>query len=105
MKIPPEVQEDLQRHLTAIAKLFVAPRITLIVRGPEVGNVKGDLILGNDDPVHVAAALRARMVDEAKVLVGTPHEMTVVEKEPSDPRTRGPRLQSGGPADAHRPRR
>ncbi len=104
MKIPPSVQQRLQAHLVEIAKIFQAPRITLIVRSPDVANVKGDLVLGNDDPIYVSRALRARIVDESKILVGTPQEMKVVEKEKTDGGTESP-LQCGGPADAYQPRR
>ena len=104
MEIPSSIQERLQAHLIEIARIFKAPRVTLIVRSPDVANVKGDLILGNDDPHFVSQALRARMVAEAQILVGTPQQMKVVEKEKTDGGTESP-LQCGGSADAYQPRR
>ena len=80
--IPTEIQERLQHHLTAIARLFKAPRITVIVRGPEVGNAKGDRVLSNDNLTHALAALRARMVAEAKFLDG---QFDVIEVEATAP--------------------
>ena len=47
--IPPEFQEQLERYLTAIAKLFRAPRITIVVRSSDSGNTQGDLVLSQDD--------------------------------------------------------
>lgn len=103
-EIPASVQERIKAHLVEIAKIFKAPRITLIVRGPEEGNASGDLILGNDEPMYVSRALRARIIAESKILEGTPQEMRVVEKERTDGGTE-PHLQCGGPADAYQPRR
>ena len=103
-QIPDSVQEKLKAHLGAIAGIFKAPRITLIVRGPEEGNARGDLILGNDDPVYVSKALRARIIAESKILEGTPQEMRVVEKEATDG-GKDFNLQCGGPVDAYQPRR
>ena len=79
--IPPEVEARLKPALTAIAKLFRAPRITIIVRAPEVGNVKGDLVLGNDDLGKVAEALKALVVGEAVLFANSPDAMRIVEKE------------------------
>ncbi len=104
MEIPASVQERLQAHLVAIARIFKAPRITIIVRSPEEGNAKGDLILGNDDPLYVSRALRARMIAESKILAGTPQEMKVVEKEKTDGGT-GPHSECGGNPDDYQPRR
>ena len=104
--IPDDIQKRLQGHLTEIARLFNAPRITLIVRAPgEPSNVKGDLILGNDDPLDVAKALRARMIGEAEILAGTPQAMRVVEKERDDGEYPGARLQPGGNASDYQPRK
>jgi hypothetical protein len=103
-EIPPSIQERLKAHLAAIAAIFKAPRITLIVRGPEEGNAKGDLILGNDDPIYVSRALRARIVAESKILAGTPQEMKVTEKEKTDGGT-NPHLECGGVPDGYQPRR
>lgn len=81
-EIPEEIKERLQHHLTAIARLFKAPKITLIVRGPEAGNAKGDLVLGNDSPTLALAALRARIIAEAEFLAGDAGPMLVQRKEP-----------------------
>lgn len=75
--IPPEVQAALKPHLAAIAGLFLAPRITLIVRGLDGGNAGGDCVIGNDNPALALGALRARMVAEAEILAGTPEQMRV----------------------------
>lgn len=73
--IPPEVESALKPHLAAIARLFLSPRITLIVRGVDGGNAGGDMILSNDNPTLALAALRARAVAEAEILAGTPEQM------------------------------
>lgn len=94
----------LQIHLHAIAKAFKAPRITLIVRGPEEGNVKGDIVLTNDNPVYVERVFRAQMIERAKILVGTSEEMDIIQKE----RTTGglgPHFEDGGIAADYQPRR
>ena len=82
-KLPPELEEKLRPLLTAIARLFKAPLITIIVRSPDVSNVVGDLVLSNDNPTRVIVALRAQMVAEAKVFAGDAREMTVSVKERS----------------------
>lgn len=82
-EIPKDVQDRLKPLLASIARLFRAPRITLIVRAPDVGNVKGDMVIGNDDPTSVIGALRARMVDEAEIYAGTPERLRVAIKERS----------------------
>lgn len=94
----------LQIHLAAIAKAFKAPRITLIVRGPEDGNVKGDLVLTNDNPVFVERVFRAQMIERGKLLVGAPEEMDVIEKERTEGGL-GPHFEDGGPASGYQPRR
>ncbi len=101
--IPDHVQRVLQQHLIEIAQLFKAPRITIIVRGPDDGNAKGDLVLGNDLPLYVERALRARMIEESKILLGTPQEMRVQEKEPTEG-GKSP-FQDGGDPAAYQPRR
>lgn len=62
--IPEDIHETLRGHLTAIAKLFRAPLITLVVRAGD--NAKGVLVLGNDNPSFLIEALRERMVADAK---------------------------------------
>lgn len=89
--IPPEIEARLKAHIAGIARLFKAPRITLIVRAPEGANVKGDLILTADNLTLVMQSLRAMMVREAQILVGTPEEMTLIEKPRTDAR---PNFQS-----------
>jgi hypothetical protein len=102
--IPPHIQRLLQQKLIEIAKIFVAPRITLIVRGPEVGNVKGDLVLGNDNPLYVERVLKARVVTQAEILAGTPERTMVVEKEKTEGDT-GPRFDDGGNPANYQPKR
>lgn len=102
--IPAEIEERLKPALTAIAKLFKAPRITLIVRSPDVGNVKGDLVLGNDDLTKVEAALRALVVGEAVLFAESPDPMRVVEKEKTHGST-DPHIWSDGDAGERQPRR
>ena len=79
--IPEDVQKAIRPHLAAIARMFRSPFITLVVRSPEVGNVKGDLVLSNDNPTLVLNALRARMVAEAEIYAESPEKMTVQVKE------------------------
>ena len=100
--IPPEVEARLKPALTAIAKLFRAPRITIIVRAPEVGNVKGDLVLGNDDLGKVAEALKALVVGEAVLFANSPDAMRIVEKEKTDGGL-GPHFQDGADPNLYQP--
>lgn len=104
MIIPPEMEAYLQIHLAAIARAFKAPRITLIVRGPEDGNVKGDLVIGNDNPVFVGRVLNAQMISRAKILAGTPEETEIREMEPTEG-GKGPNFQDGGDVKDYQPRR
>ena len=83
--IPEDMQERLQHHLTAIGRLFKSPRVTLIVRGPELGNATGDLVLTTDDPLKAERALRARIIAQAKIFAGQPAEMDVYEKPATRP--------------------
>lgn len=98
--IPPEIEALLKAHLVEIARLFKAPRITLIVRAPAGANVKGDLILTADNLTEVMACLRAEMVSQAEILVGTPQQMTVIEKPRSEAR---PKMESDNPMGGARP--
>ena len=102
--IPKDIEDRLRGHLTAIARLFKAPRITMIVRSPEEGNARGDLILGNDDPYLVACALKARVIDEAFLWAETPDKTRLQVKEKTDG-GEGPHVYSGGNASAYQPRR
>lgn len=65
-QIPTEIADRLKLLLDAIARLFKASRITIIVRTPEDGNATGDLVFSNDNPTHAIAALRTHMEQEAK---------------------------------------
>lgn len=94
--IPPEFEEILQRHIWGIRRLFKSPRVTIIVRAADDGNAKGDLVLTEDDPIRVMEALRARMIDEAKIFAASPHPMRLITKEASHV---APRVQSD-PLDA-----
>lgn len=78
--IPAEIESLLKAHLGAIAKLFKAPKITLIVRAPQFANASGDLILTSDNLTLVQMSLQSMMIREAHILAGTPEQMTVVEK-------------------------
>lgn len=102
--IPPNMEAYLQIHLAAIAKAFKAPRITLVVRGPSDGNVRGDLVITNDNPLFVEAVFRAQMIARAKILVGTSEEIEVTEKEPTVGGL-GPDFQDGGDVKDYQPRR
>lgn len=104
--IPKNVEDQLKPYLTAIARLFKAPRITLIIRAPggDDGNAKGDLVLTNDNPLFAGQALKALEIGRAKILIGTPVQMEAIEKAP----TLGglmPHLQDGGNPDDYQPRR
>lgn len=46
----------IEPKLTAIRKLFLNPKLTLIVRSPDLGD--GDLILTEDDLDEVVKAIR-----------------------------------------------
>jgi len=81
--IPPEIEAQLKAHISGIARLFKAPKITLIVRSPEAANVNLTLVM---------QSLRAMMVREAQILVGTPEEMTMIEKPRTEAR---PNFESG----------
>lgn len=102
--IPDHVQRLLQEHLIQIARIFKAPRITLIVRGPDDGNAKGDLVLTNDNPLFVERALKAQVLARAKILADTPQEMNIIEKERTHGNL-GPNLQDGGDPARYQPRR
>jgi hypothetical protein len=104
MGIHRNMEAYLQIHLAAIAKAFKAPRITIVVRGPEDGNVKGDLVLTNDNPVFVERVFRAQMIERGKLLVGTPEEMDVTVKERTEGGL-GPHFEDGGMAADYQPRR
>ncbi len=65
-QIPEAIAERLKLLLTAIAKLFRASQITIIVRSPEGANSTGVLVMGNDSPAEAMQALRAHMVSEAE---------------------------------------
>lgn len=98
--IPSEIESALRPHLAAIAKIFRAPRITIVVRGPGDGNAGGDLVLSNDNPTLALHALRARAVAEGEILAGTPAAMNVWVKPPSDAR---PHFQNDDPGAILRP--
>ena len=51
-----QLHEKIEPHLAAIGQLFKNPKITLLVRAPDVED--GDLILTADDPDSVIAALK-----------------------------------------------
>lgn len=67
-QIPAEIAERMKLLLEAIAKMFKASRITIIVRSPEEANSVGDLIFSNDNPTKVMEALRNHMVAQAQSL-------------------------------------
>lgn len=66
--LPEAHRHYLQAHVAQIAKLFRAPVITLIVRSPDGGNVKGDLVITNDDPLLVRKALDELIQGKARRL-------------------------------------
>lgn len=104
--IPKTIEDQIKPYLAAIARLFRAPRITLVIRGPgsEDGNAKGDLVLTNDNPLFAGHALRALEIGRAQILVGTPVQMDVIEKEPT-PGGLTPHLQDGGDPRNYQPKR
>lgn len=105
--IPESIESQLKPYLTAIARLFKAPRITLIVRGPglgDEGNAKGDLVLTNDNPLFAGRALAALEIGRAQILVGTPVQMDAIEKEPT-PGGLLPERQDGGDPRDYQPNR
>lgn len=79
-EIPPEIREKLEGYLTAIAKIFKSPVITLVVRPG--GNAGGVLVLGNQAYPEVIAAVKEVMVAEARRLADDdqPAETTATEK-------------------------
>ena len=100
-KISKEVEDALKPHLAAIARIFKAPRITIIVRAPEGANVVGDLVFGNDDPTLALAALRARMIAEAELFRDDPDlYMKLQVKETTNAGVPARKLQHGGPNPA-----
>lgn len=60
--IPPEVEAYASEHLTAIARLWKNPRVTLLVRSPdmEAEGKDADFIMTNDDLNAVAAMVDRR---------------------------------------------
>lgn len=104
--IPPAIQEQLQRLLGGIARMFKSPKITLIVRAPHdaQGNSTGDLVLTNDNPLFAERALKTLVIGRAKILAGTAQEMDVTEHEPT-PGGLGPNFQDGGDPARYQPNR
>jgi hypothetical protein len=75
VEIPQVVVEPLRRSLTAIARLFKAPRIGLVVLGPSgdvAPNAKGDLYIGTVNPSVAIVALRKILVQEAEKFADDP---------------------------------
>ena len=64
--IPPKLMGQLMPLVRSIGALFVAPKITIIVRAPDDANVTGDFIWSNDDPRKIADVLKAHMHANAK---------------------------------------
>lgn len=55
--VPEHILEDIQSHLDAIARHFIRPRVTLLVR-PDVGpGLDADFVLTNDDLLEAADGL------------------------------------------------
>lgn len=48
MSIPLHIQEEIAGHLDAIAALFKNPKMTLLIRNPDIADNDGDMLLGND---------------------------------------------------------
>ena len=71
-EVPEDIREHLRVHLTAIAKLFRVPLITIIVRSPDGGNVGGDLHFGNDNPTLALDAFRKLLASEASKVADEP---------------------------------
>lgn len=55
MPLPRDVQHRLQQRLNQIGEEFLQPKITLVVRAPQLDD--GDLVMTNDDPAKAIAAI------------------------------------------------
>lgn len=53
--IPQTVAEQLQHHMSAIAKLFDRPKLTLVIRS---ATLDMPLVVTNDQPEETIAAIR-----------------------------------------------
>lgn len=51
-----QLHRDLDADLKRIARRFKSPRITLVIRNPQVAD--GDMVLTDDDPEAAIAAIR-----------------------------------------------
>ena len=56
MPIPVHVSDDIAGHLDAIKAHFKNPRITLVVRAPDLSD--GDLVLTDDDVFLAIVAIK-----------------------------------------------
>ena len=65
-ELPTDQADRLKALLKPIAEMFMASRITIVVRTPEGANSAGSLVLGNDNPTEALKVLRAHMVSEAE---------------------------------------
>lgn len=54
--LPAHIREEIAEHLNAIGALFKNPRVTLVVRIPDLDD--GDLVMTQDDPELVIGAIR-----------------------------------------------
>jgi hypothetical protein len=57
--------EKIVPHLEAIERLFKAPRITLLVRAPQLPN--GDILLTQDDEATIIEAITRQMAKRPAV--------------------------------------
>lgn len=58
------VHEQLSKALDRIKARFLNPKITLIVRNPDVAD--GDIVLTDDDPLLAIEALEKLIAEEGK---------------------------------------
>ena len=70
MSLTPEqrdvVYATASHHLEAIAKLFKNPKITLLIRSPDLDD--GDVLLTDDDFASVTASLMKTWTDDRHVV-------------------------------------
>jgi len=60
MPLPDYISDEIADHLDEIAKLFKKPKVTLVVRAPEMPDGEGDLVMTDDDLDQVVGAIMRR---------------------------------------------
>jgi hypothetical protein len=59
--LPAHISDEIAEHLDAIGRLFKAPKLTLLVRNPDVPG-DADLVMTDDDLQEAIVALGRRLV-------------------------------------------